>query len=122
MVCDGKVKAFLFDMSVPQYFITAPCALTRASDFEEGATTESMQKTDGMLPNARSIPAKKTCYSCDHTEGPRPSAEYLRKRNILVAITSSFPLSFWRRSPFLTVVNPATPANHAWNAGPRRIS
>jgi len=73
MAWDGKVKPFLFDMSVPQFFIRAPCALTGASDFEEGATTESMQKTDGMLPNAwsfmstttnkqiavRPIPAKK---------------------------------------------------------------
>ncbi len=59
MAWDGKVKPFLFDMSVPQYFITAPCALTGASDFEEDATTESMQKNDGMLPNARPIPAKK---------------------------------------------------------------
>ena len=50
----------LYDMSVPQFFIKAPCALTGASDFEKGATrTESMQKTDGMLPNARPIPAKK---------------------------------------------------------------
>ncbi len=52
MAWDGKVKPFLFDMSVPQFFIRAPCALTGASDFEEDATTESMQKTDGMLPNA----------------------------------------------------------------------
>jgi hypothetical protein len=47
MAWDGKVKkAFLFDMSVLQFFITAPCALTRASDFEDGATKESMQNTD----------------------------------------------------------------------------
>jgi hypothetical protein len=49
---------------------------------------------------------KKTCYSCAHAKGPRPGAEYLRKRNIPVVITDSFPLSFCRRSPFLTVVNP----------------
>jgi hypothetical protein len=59
MAWDGKLKPFLFDMSVPQFFIRAPCALTGASDFEEGATTESMQKTDGMLPSPRPIPAKK---------------------------------------------------------------
>jgi hypothetical protein len=59
MAWDCKVKPFLFDISVPQFFITAPCALTRASDFEEGATKESMPKIDGMLPNARPIPAKK---------------------------------------------------------------
>ena len=53
MAWDGKVKPFLFDMSVPQFFIRAPCALTGASDFEEGATTES------MLPSPRPIPAKK---------------------------------------------------------------
>ncbi len=52
MAWDGKVKPFLFDMSVPQFFITAPCALTGASDFQEDAT-------DGVLPNARPIPAKK---------------------------------------------------------------
>ncbi len=33
--------------------------MTGASDFEEDATTESMPKTDGMLPNARPIPAIK---------------------------------------------------------------
>ncbi len=59
MAWDGKDRPFLFDMSVPQFFIRAPCALTGASDFDEGATTESMQKNDGMLPNARPIPAKK---------------------------------------------------------------
>ncbi len=46
-------------MSVPQFFITALCAMTRASDFEEVATTESMPKTDSMLQNARQIHAKK---------------------------------------------------------------
>jgi hypothetical protein len=64
MAWDGKVKAFLFDKSVPQIFITAPCALTRASDFEEGATIESMKKTDGMLPNARPIPEKNVLFLC----------------------------------------------------------
>ena len=60
MAWDGKVKPFLFDMIVPKFFISAPSALTQAgaSDFEESATTESMQKTDCMLPNARPIPAK----------------------------------------------------------------
>jgi hypothetical protein len=45
MAWDGKDKPLLFDMNVPQFFIRAPCALTGASDFEEGATTESMQKS-----------------------------------------------------------------------------
>ncbi len=64
MAWDGNDKPLLFDMSVPQFFIRAPCALTAASDFEEGATTESMQKTDGILPNARPIPAKNVLFLC----------------------------------------------------------
>jgi hypothetical protein len=114
----GKAKPFLFDMSVPQFFITAPCALTGALDFEEGATTESMQKTDGMLPNARPIPAKKRVIAVLKLKDPVQVPNICEKE----IIANSFPLSFCSRSPFLTVANPATPANHARNASPRQIS
>ncbi len=40
---------FEMSLSVPQFFITAPRALNRASGSEEGATTESLQKIEGVL-------------------------------------------------------------------------
>ncbi len=55
----ASVKPLLFEMSIPQFFIKAPCALNRASGSEEGAPTESL--------------APSRC-------------EYLRKRNILVEV------------------------------------
>jgi hypothetical protein len=119
MAWDGKVKPFLFDMIVPQFFITAPCVLT---GFRGGCNNRVDAKNRWYVAECTSDSCKRTCYLCAQAKGPRPGAEYLRKRNILVVTANSFPLSFCRRSPFLTVVDPATSANHAWNASPRRIS
>jgi hypothetical protein len=55
----GNVKPLLFEMSVPQFFITAPRVLNQASGSKEGATTESLQKTEGVLPNASQDHVKK---------------------------------------------------------------
>jgi hypothetical protein len=48
----GNAKPLLSEMSVPQFFITAPRVLNQASDSQEGATTESLQKIERVLPNA----------------------------------------------------------------------
>ncbi len=55
-------------MSVPFSFITAPSVLTRASDAVESATTDSFQKAECVVPNARQ----------DHVK--KPKIPYLRKR------------------------------------------
>ena len=55
-------------MSVPFSFITAPSVLTRASDAVESATTDSLQKAECVVPNARQDYVKK------------PVIPYLRKR------------------------------------------
>jgi hypothetical protein len=54
-----NVKPLLSAMSVPQFFITAPRVLNQASDSKEGATTELLQKTECVLPNASQDHAKK---------------------------------------------------------------
>jgi hypothetical protein len=46
-------------MSVPQFFITAPRVLNRVSSSDEGAITELLQKTEGVLPNASQDHVKK---------------------------------------------------------------
>jgi hypothetical protein len=46
-------------MRVTFSFITAPHNLTRVSDVVEGATTESLQKAECVLPNARQDHVKK---------------------------------------------------------------
>ena len=94
MAWDGKVKPFLFDMSVPQFFIRAPCALTGASDFEEGATTESMQKTDGMLPSPRPIPAKKRVIPVLKLKHPAQVPNICEKEVFLLLKPIHFPFHF----------------------------
>ncbi len=58
----GSVKPLLFERSVPQFFVTAPRVLNRASSSEEGATTESLQKTEGVLANASQDPVKNRVF------------------------------------------------------------
>ncbi len=55
-------------MSVPFSFTTAPSVLTRVSDAVESATTDSLQKAECVVPNARQDHVKKTVIP------------YLRKR------------------------------------------
>jgi hypothetical protein len=92
----GNVKPLLFEMSVPQFFVAGPRVLNRASDSEEGATTESSQKTECVLPNASQDHVKKVRDSHPREKGPRSGAEYLRKRNILVDIEFIFSFHFAR--------------------------
>jgi hypothetical protein len=77
-----NVKPLMFEMSVPQFFITAPRVLTRASDSEEGATTESLQKTECVLPNARQDHIKKPVIPIDMKKGLVKVPNICEKENI----------------------------------------
>jgi hypothetical protein len=68
----GNVKPSLFEMSVPQFFITAPRDLPQASDSEEGATTESLQKSE-------SLTGKSECQ--DHSLAKMPAIPILLKKD-----------------------------------------
>ncbi len=76
---NGNVKPFLFEMSLPQFFIAASRVLTRASEFKEGTTTELLKKSKCVLQNARQDHVKKTVIPI-LIKGPRQGAEYLWKK------------------------------------------
>ncbi len=54
MPWDGKVKPFLFDMSVPQFFIRAPCAPNGGAR-RLGAVLPPTFMAISMLKNARGL-------------------------------------------------------------------
>ncbi len=125
-------------MSVPFSFITAPSDLTGASDAVESATTDSLQKAECVVPDARQDHVKKPvipylrmrAYSTARIAARSQMREtpvkmpYICKINLLVVAVHPFALlisncyslfirSVRRRPPFLALLNSAAPARSA---------
>ncbi len=93
-------------MSAPFSFIAAPSVLTRASDAVESATTDSLQRAEYVVPNARQnhvkkpvIPyLRKKAHSTARIAARSQMREnpvkvpYICKINILVVVLHSFAL------------------------------